>query len=511
MPQGRRERWHVFKSVLHYYHTIIIIYSLIIKHANLCTEHSDLLSLNNIPAAEANIERELALRDNPLLANNIPVGQVTAHQLEPDSLALASLQVHLLEAAQLLGRGTRRCALGESDVQLGNTGTGDITAVGQRDGDVVDGLPQRGVTTGHDGAVFGVRCDLIIDSLSLDVRDVEGGVRQTEAKLVADGDVAGVEVAVVNLELLVEPRLPVIVAGGVDGGGRRSVIVGAVERDGVRQVTAGVHVTVKDVSQRVARLLARVVGGEDGGDVLVVGPGESVDAGGVSDYDSVVALGGHILDEIVAIPVDAEVLAISGLFGPGLEHDNADVGELADPEVIKIALDDLSVVKEVLNKLGTVRGSALLDCMQRGDKRGRLAGARAATSKKSSELVVLLVQLLRRLSSIVTEYCDVARALERETTSVLEKNSAGSTMLANELTVVGTDVAAALARQVVLASPGLDRREGVEGGGAGVNGGEVLILTKPVVRGHDTHDHVVDASNIDGAVVDGQGDIATEE
>ena len=65
--------------VLHYYHTIVIIYSLIVKHACLCTEHSNLLSLNNISAAEANIECELALRDNPLLANNIPVGQVTAH------------------------------------------------------------------------------------------------------------------------------------------------------------------------------------------------------------------------------------------------------------------------------------------------------------------------------------------------------------------------------------------------------------------------------------------------
>ena len=84
-------------------------------------------------------------------------------------------------------------------------------------------------------------------------------------------------------------------------------------------------------------------------------------------------------------------------------------------------------------------------------------------------------------------------------------------MLADKLTVVTTDVTAALTSQVELASPGVDRGEGVQRGSAGINGGKVLVLTKPVVRCHDTYDHVVYTSDIESAVVDSEGDVAAKE
>lgn len=216
---------------------------------NLCTDNSNLLRLNDIPAGEAKVERKFPLRDDPLLADDVPVGQVTAHKLKANSLALASLEVDLLETTKLLGRCTSRCALGEANVQLGDASAADLSRVGKRDGNVVNRLPEGGVATGHDGAVLGVSGDVVGKGLGGDIRDVEGSVGETKTELVADRDVVGIEVTVVNLELLVEPGLPVKVSSGVDGGGRRSVVVRTVQGNGVGKVTARVVVTVEDVSQ----------------------------------------------------------------------------------------------------------------------------------------------------------------------------------------------------------------------------------------------------------------------
>lgn len=457
------------------------------------------------------MEGEFALRDDPLLADDVPVGQITAHQLKANSLGLTSLKVDLLEATELLGGSTSRCALGEADVQLGNTSTSDVAGIGERDGDVVDRLPQSWVTTGHDRAVLGVSGNILLQGLSLDIGDVEGSVRKTETELVADIDVMGIEVAVVDLKLLVEPRLPVVVTGGVNSSSGRGVVVGAIKCDGVGQTTAGVDITVEEIGQRVARLLTRVVGSKDGGDVLVVSPGQGIDAGRVGDDNGVVTPGGNLFDDFVAVPVNTEVLAVSSLLGPGLQHNDADVRKAANQgKLTKFCLDDLSVVKEVLNDLGASLGSTFLDRTQRGDERRYLAGTRATSSKESSKFIVLLVQLLVGLTSIVSEYCNVARGLEGKRTLVLEENGTGSTVLADKLSVVTANIAAPLAGQVELASPALWGGEVVQVGGAGINGREVLVLTKPVVRSHDTDNHVIDAGNINSAVVDGKCDITTK-
>ena len=61
-----------------------------------------------VTAAEANPDVELALGNNPLLANNIPVAQIPAHKLKADALGLTLLKVHLLEAAELTHRSASR-------------------------------------------------------------------------------------------------------------------------------------------------------------------------------------------------------------------------------------------------------------------------------------------------------------------------------------------------------------------------------------------------------------------
>ena len=109
--------------------------------------------------------------------------------------------------------------------------------------------------------------------------------------------------AVVNLELLVEPALPVSVSSGVDSSGGRGVPVRAVVGNSVRKVTRRVDVSVENVDERVSRLLAREVGSEDSGNVGVVRPWEGVDTSRVSNDDSVVAERSNRLDNLITIPV----------------------------------------------------------------------------------------------------------------------------------------------------------------------------------------------------------------
>src|SRR5690242_9540881 len=186
-----------------------ILANIVKKVIRSSTDHSDLLRLNNVPAAETQVQCKFTLRDDPLLANDVPIGQITAHELEANSLALTSLEVDLLEATELLGRCASRGAIREANIQLRDSSTGHIAGVGERDGDVVDRLPKGGVATGHDLALLRVSGDIVRKRLSLNIGDVEGGVGKTEAELVANRDVMGIEVTVVNLKLLVKPGLPI--------------------------------------------------------------------------------------------------------------------------------------------------------------------------------------------------------------------------------------------------------------------------------------------------------------
>ena len=228
----------------------------------LLADNSEAVLNLQVTAAETNPDGELALGDNPLLADR-----------------------------------------GKADVKLRNSGTGNITSVGNRNSDVVETLPESGVTTGLDGELLRVGSDVVLKRGRLNVGDLKGGVGETETELVADRDVVGIEVTVVNLELLVEPALPVSVSSGVDSSGGRGVPVRAVVGNSVRKVTRRVDVSVENVDERVSRLLAREVGSEDSGNVGVVRPWEGVDTSRVSNDDSVVAERSNRLDNLITIPV----------------------------------------------------------------------------------------------------------------------------------------------------------------------------------------------------------------
>ncbi|KAI6757905.1 hypothetical protein HG531_003730 [Fusarium graminearum] len=454
--------------------------------------------LLQVPAAESNTDGELALRNDPLLGNDIPVAEITAHQLKADTLALASLEEDLLESTELLGGSTLGGALGEADVELRNGGAVDLAAVGNGNGNVVDALPEGGVTTGLDGEGLGHGGDVVSERLSGDVGDLKGGVRQTETELVADRHVLGVKVAVVNLELLVEPRLPVVGAGGVDGSGGRGVVVGTVQGNGVGKTTGGVDITVEEVDEGVARLLTGVVGGEDGGNVGVVGPGESVDTGG---------------DNLVTIPVDAEVSTISTLGSPGLEEDKADIRKSRDPEVSDVGSGDECVVHPLLNK-SSVLLSAGVDGSKGRDEVSETTSSGTTTNDKVTKLKVLLVvETLGDITSIVTKDGNGLGLLEgKGVVLVLEEDSRLGAVLADQGTVVTADVTAAGTGKVELLEPGLSGGESVEVGAGLVDRGVVLlVLAEPEVRSHDAHNHVVDTSLLEGAVGDGAGQVTAKE
>jgi hypothetical protein len=129
-----------------------------------------------VTAAETNPDGELALRDNPLLADNVPVAQVPALKLKGNLLALTLLKVDLLETAELANGCASRCGRGKADVKLRNSGTGNITSVGNRNSDVIETLPESGVTTGLDGELLRVGSDVVLKRGRLNVGDLKGGV-----------------------------------------------------------------------------------------------------------------------------------------------------------------------------------------------------------------------------------------------------------------------------------------------------------------------------------------------
>lgn len=483
------------------------------SHEIIClvADNSSLHAVPEIPAAEANVEAEGTSGNEPLLGDNVPVAEVTAHELEANSLLLAGLEVDLLETSELADGSALGGGGGKLDVQLGNGGTGDLSGVGDGGVDGVDGFPESGVAAGDDGQVLGLGGNGVDGCGAADTGGVEGGVGETEAELVADGNVLGVEVAVVDLELLIEPGLPVVDAGGVDGGGGRGVVVGAVESDGVGELSGGVDLAVKDVDNAVARLLAREVGSDDGSDVGVVSEGKEVDARRVGNNDRVVAGSSDGCDNVVTVPVDVERLAISSLLGPGLQENEADFRLFGNPERPDIGVGEESVVQPVLDK-SAVLLSLLLDGNKRSDEVCSAASARSTTGDESTELVVLLVeQTLGGLSSIVTEDSDGLGCLEgKHVVLVLQKGGGSGTVLANVLAVVFADISARGTGEVPVTEPSVDRAESVKPSSRGVDSREVLVLAEVVVRCHLANDHVIDPGLGNSAVVDHLSDVAAK-
>ena len=147
----------------------------------LLADNSEAVLNLQVTAAETNPDGEFALRDNPLLADNVPVAQVPALKLKGNLLALTLLKVDLLETAELTDGCASRCGRGKADVKLRDSGTGNVTSVGNRNSDVVETLPESGVVpssmdTGLDGELLRVGSDVVLKRGRLNVGDLKGGV-----------------------------------------------------------------------------------------------------------------------------------------------------------------------------------------------------------------------------------------------------------------------------------------------------------------------------------------------
>ncbi|KAI7001195.1 putative beta-glucosidase [Hortaea werneckii] len=214
---------------------------------------------SEVAAAEADAELELAFRNQPLLGDDVPVAEVTPHDFERDLLALADAEVRLLEPTKLLHRSTLRRAVGESDIQLGNLCTITVASIGHSRRDVVESLPQSGVATRSNREIFWLGGDVGLDGLDGQVGELEGRVRKTESEFVADIDVLGIEVTVVNFETFLEVHLPGVLASVVaDGGDRRGIVVIAIVSDGVGQFPGRVVDAVEGVDHGLTALCSGV-------------------------------------------------------------------------------------------------------------------------------------------------------------------------------------------------------------------------------------------------------------
>ena len=183
----------------------------------------------------------------------------------------------------------------------------------------------------------------------------------------------------------------------------------------------------------------------------MVGPGQVVDSGGVGDDDSVVAVGGDGLDNVVSVPVELEGDAVGCFFGPGLKEYEADRGGLGDSECGDVAGSYESVVEPLLDK-GAVFGGAGLDRFEGGDEVGETTGARATSCDKGTVLKIdLVVETLSVFASVVAEDGDDLGGLERKgVVYVLEEDGGFGSVLADEGTVVGANITAAGTVQNVL-------------------------------------------------------------
>jgi hypothetical protein len=228
------------------------------------------------------------------------------------------------------------------------------------------------------------------------------------------------------------------------------------------------------------------------------------------------------------VPIDVEGLAVSGLLGPSLQEHETDFGLLGDPKRPDVGVGKKSVVQPVLDESAILLG-LLLNGNKRSDEVSSATSARSAASDEGTKLEIHLVnQTLGRLRCVVTKDSDRLRCLEGEdVVLVLQKNGGSGTVLADVLAVVLANISARGTGEVPVTKPGADGRESVqprrllvgfkvEGlrnhlpASRRVDSGEVLVLTKVVVRRHLTDDHIVNSRLRDGAVVDHRSDVAAE-
>lgn len=211
-------------------------------------------SLDKTATAEAHRQDKLSLRNEPLLRVDIPVAEITTHKLEIHSRPLASGELDLFEATQLLRRRAFGSAVWEVHVQLRDSGTTHIAGVSNSRLSGVENFPERGIAARLRLAILRTRSDLkvLIGRLDSETGKLESGVGEAETKLIANVNFLRIEVAVVDLKLLVKVRLPIILAGGIDVSHDGSIVVGCLIGDRIRQVARRVHITIQNVDDGVA-------------------------------------------------------------------------------------------------------------------------------------------------------------------------------------------------------------------------------------------------------------------
>lgn len=178
-----------------------------------------------------------------------------------------------------------------------------------------------------------------ITSGDLQVAVRECGVRETVAKFVDGCLVELVEVAVVNENTLDEVvlRSTFTVVRLVDHIGRAVITTSLTP--GERSLSTRVDLAVEDVGDSIARFLAGNTSPDDGSHVLMLVPGLHQDGtDGVHDYDSVVALRGNGVDELITSIPQSEVVAVTliavendvSFTSGGVCEDNARTADLRD-------------------------------------------------------------------------------------------------------------------------------------------------------------------------------------
>ena len=119
--------------------------------------------------------------------------------------------------------------------------------------------------------------------------------------------------------------MPAVRVVGASEVGDSGVIIAGTVGDGVGKVAGWVDCAIQDVDYAVTNFLPGKMGGDDGGNVFVIGPGHGIDATRVGDDDGVVAGGCDGGDDGVAIGVYVVRGAVVALGDVGFQEDQADL------------------------------------------------------------------------------------------------------------------------------------------------------------------------------------------
>ena len=167
--------------------TVIVKYILLNFNYLLSNRQSSLE--RKIPTASSNINSVIALLKLPLLRNNIPNTQITSSELESDFNIFSSLDGRLLKTTELLGR---VLLAGNTDIQLRNFLTVDITSVADLDSNSSDNVPKVGASTlGESAGGILVRFGVGLEDIEIGV--IKGSVAKTETEFVARSDVLSIK------------------------------------------------------------------------------------------------------------------------------------------------------------------------------------------------------------------------------------------------------------------------------------------------------------------------------